>query len=145
MTGLSREREALGELLGSQKFGVLATDVDHQPYTNLIAYCVSEDLSFMLFATGRDTSKYRNISQNKKAAFLVDNSKNDQSDIEEAVAITAIGVAQEVEKDQALIRFYTNRHPALERFVRSKETALIMLRVSEYIIARFDTVTRVKP
>jgi nitroimidazol reductase NimA-like FMN-containing flavoprotein (pyridoxamine 5'-phosphate oxidase superfamily) len=138
-------KNTLSEVLVTQRFGVLATENDHQPYTNLLAYGVNSDLSVIVFATNRDTSKYRNIHKNGRVAFLVNNSKNETADLTGAVSITALGIAVEVEKDNFYTKLYIDRHPNLLRFIKKERTALIALKVSVYVIAGFNSVNKIKP
>jgi uncharacterized pyridoxamine 5'-phosphate oxidase family protein len=55
----------------TQRFAVLATQQGDQPYINLIAFATSDNHSFILFATSRNTQKYRNIQENEKVAILI--------------------------------------------------------------------------
>jgi len=56
-----------------ERFAVLATDDKGQPYTSLISYAVTPDLSKVIFATPKKTQKYRNILQARDVALLIDN------------------------------------------------------------------------
>ena len=82
-------------VLASQRFAVLATQSEGQPYGNLIAFAEAEDLRSLLFVTSRDTRKYSNTLVNKKVAVLIDNRTNQALDLNNAVAITALGTIEE--------------------------------------------------
>jgi general stress protein 26 len=146
MSTLSESGDALRQVLMTQRFAVLATQLNDQPYINLVAFATSDDHSFILFATSRNTQKYRNIQENKKVAILIDSRRNEPSDLTGALAITALGSAHEVTKDRKDIQVqnYIDRHPNLKDFIRRPETAIISVKVSEYILARFDSVERIK-
>jgi uncharacterized pyridoxamine 5'-phosphate oxidase family protein len=146
MSALSKPREVLQQVVIDQRFAVLATQQNDQPYINLIAFAASDDLSYILFATSRNTQKYRNIEENEKVAILIDSRRNEPSDLTGALAITALGSASEVAEDgiNSLVKNYLDRHPALVDFIRRPETAIIMVKITDYIIARFDRVERIQ-
>lgn len=98
----------------------------------------------LVFVTDRNTRKYRNIKGNNHLSLLIDNRTNQPSDITQAIAITVIGTAREevTSRDSYQVIFLA-RHPQLRQFVDNPNTALILVTVSEYIIAGFDKIQRV--
>ena len=87
-----------------------------------------------MVATYRATRKYHNLEADPRVALLVDNRSNLPSDIEQAIAVTALGQAKEVratEKNRFL-KIYLARHPHLEKFVSSPECALIKVKVERH-------------
>ena len=146
MSTLSKSGDVLRQVVMTQHFAVLATQQCDQPYINLVAFATSDDHSLILFATSRNTQKYRNIQDNKKVAILIDSRRNEPSDLTGALAITALGSAHEVKKDRKdiLLQNYIDRHPTLEEFLLRPETAIISVKITDYIISRFDRVERIK-
>jgi len=146
MFALSKSNDLLKQVLATQHFAVLATQDYKQPYINLVAFVASDDLSNILFATGRNTRKYRNIMENEKVALLIDSRRNDASDLTDALAITALGSADEITENSSdkLIITYLNRHPSLSEFFRRSETSIIRINVTEYILASFDKLERIQ-
>ena len=98
----------------------------------------------LVFITDRNTRKYRNIKENNHLSLLIDNRTNQPSDITQAIAITVIGTAREevTSRDRYQVIFLA-RHPQLKQFVDYPNSALILVTVSEYIIAGFDKTQRV--
>jgi nitroimidazol reductase NimA-like FMN-containing flavoprotein (pyridoxamine 5'-phosphate oxidase superfamily) len=145
MSEFSDSKDVINTLLASQHLGVLATQDSGQPYGNLIAFAVTADMKHIVFATNRNTRKYGNILANNKVAMLVDSRRNEQSDFNTAVALTAIGIAEEAtgNEKERLAATYLAKHPPLAEFVNSEESALINITVSDYIIARFNESKRV--
>jgi uncharacterized pyridoxamine 5'-phosphate oxidase family protein len=139
-------KDLLRQIMGTQRFAVLATLNDQQPYSNLVAFAVAEDLRQIIFATERSTQKYRNILSNNKVALLIDNRKNSQSDFTEALAITVLGVASELkgDRDEKLVQSYLGRHPSLGEFLQRPDTAVIRVMVTDYVLARFDGAERIR-
>jgi heme iron utilization protein len=132
------------EIINSQYFAVLSSVEEGQPYTNLIAFAVTEDLKLLIFVTSRNTLKYRNIIQNDRVSFLIDSRTNQPADITSAIAITVIGSAQEVtDSKKGFHSIFLNKHPHLSQFVYRPDSALMIVAVSEYIIAGFDKTQRV--
>jgi uncharacterized protein YhbP (UPF0306 family) len=138
---------ALSELLENQRLAVLSTRNGEQPYSNLICFVASDDLRNILFATTRSTRKYANLMHEARVALLVDNRSNDPADTFRALAVTALGVARELEGTEAeqARETYVARHPHLEEFVSSPSTALLRLDVEKYILVRrFQDVTELR-
>jgi hypothetical protein len=135
-------RGLLKSLLASQRFAVLATQLSGQPYNNLVVFAVTDDLNNLLFVTSRRTQKYANIMANKKAAMLIDNRTNQVSDLNVAVAVTALGIVKEVaaNKESPFLGVYTLKHPNLVEFINRPVNALMKLSVTDYIVASFDKV-----
>jgi len=135
------------ELLLLQRLAVLSTRNAEQPYSNLICFVASDDLKHILFATTRSTRKYANLMREARVALLADNRSNDPADTFRALAVTALGVARELEGDEAeqARRTYLARHPHLEEFVSSPSTAMLRLDVEKYILVRrFQDVTELR-
>jgi heme iron utilization protein len=130
--------------LDSQLFGVLATQSQEQPYTNLIAFAEAGHLRNIIFVTARNTRKYNNALNSKSVALLIDNRTNQASDLHSALAITALGSIDEViggEKDR-LSEIYLSKHPGLKNFLKNPLNALMRVTVKDYIIATFEGIRR---
>jgi uncharacterized pyridoxamine 5'-phosphate oxidase family protein len=135
--------ELLEEVLNTQYFAVLNTLGEGLPYSNLVSFAVTENLRALVFVTNRNTSKYKNIKENNNISLLIDNRTNQPSDVSQAIAITAIGTAcEEVENRSSLQAIFLARHPQLKQFVDDQNNAIMLITVSEYIIAGFDKIQR---
>ncbi len=133
----------LKEIIGAQYFAVLSTLGEGLPYSNLVSFAISDDLRTLVFITSRSTRKFRNIQENNSISLLIDNRTNQPSDISQAVAITVIGTAHEVRyKKNSFKDIFLSRHPQLKQFVDNPNNAIILVDVSEYIIAGFDKTQR---
>jgi general stress protein 26 len=131
--------QGVAELLRMQRFGVLATDNVGKPHNCLVAFAEENNLKCLLFATDRNTRKFRDVKVNPNVAILIDNRSNSESDLSNAIAVTARGSAQEasIEEHKQFAKLYLAKHPYLADFVSSPETALIKIIVNEYIVAVF--------
>jgi hypothetical protein len=83
---------------------------------------------------------------NNQVAMLIDNRSNSQSDLIEALAITALGSASELDGDRSdkLVHYHLNRHPYVAEFLQKPDTAVISVLVTDYILARFDRSERIR-
>jgi len=128
----------------SQRFAVLATQFEGQPYSNLVAFAEADNLKNLLFVTSRDTRKYSNTLASKKVAILVDSRTNQASDLNSAIAITALGTIEEVaaENKDYLSEIYLSKHPELRDFLHKPSSALMKVMVNSYVVATFDDVRR---
>ena len=138
----------LKELFSSQKLAVLSTQSEGQPYASLVSFVATDDLKYLLFATGRATRKYANLTADSRAALLVDSRSNRDSDLHRAIAVTATGIVDEVQgpdRDR-LVGLYLAKHPYLDEFVNSPSNALLRLKVETYVmVSRFQNVIVLHP
>jgi len=134
--------ELIKRLLASQRFAVLATQFEGQPYSNLIAFVEADNLRILLFVTSRNTRKYSNTLASKKVAILVDSRTNQALDLNNAVAVTSLGTIEEVGVDnkEYLSGVYLSKHPQLKQFLFKPSNALMRVSVTDYIVATFESV-----
>ncbi|MBP1747146.1 MAG: hypothetical protein H6Q54_1761 [Deltaproteobacteria bacterium] len=129
-----------------EPFAVLATDDNGRPYTSLISYAVTPGLNKIIFATPRETQKYRNIIRAKNVALLIDNRKRSvKANIMESEAITVVGIARSLRRGKRwdeMAAIFLKKHPGLEGFIRAETTVLITVEVTRYIhVGQFQTVS----
>ena len=137
----------LEQLFAAQRLCVLATQGRGQPYGSLVAFAEAEGIDCLLFATSRNSRKYSNLSSDPRVALIIDSRSNADADFSQALAVTATGSAHEArgEARDRLAKVYLAKHPHLEEFVRSPQTALCRVEVDEYVIAGFTEVVKLKP
>ena len=131
-------KEKLRELFTNQKLAVLSTQHSGQPYASLIAFAGKEDLKEIFFITPRTTRKFTNLSADPRVAVLINSSVNMESDFHEAVSVTALGTAKEIngtEKDEILIQYLT-KHPYLEAFAISPTCAVVSVTITTYVMVK---------
>ena len=138
--------QRLKGLFVSQRLCVLATQGGGQPYGSLVAFAESDDLKHLVFATRRDSRKYSNLVAEPRVALLIDSRSNRDSDFRDAIAVTAMGDAEESESGDrnGLVRTYLAKHPFLAEFISSPETALCLVDIECYVIARFGNVEKLQ-
>ncbi len=138
--------ELVKRLLASQRFAVIATQSEGQPYSSLVAFAEADNLRSLLFVTNRHTKKYSNTITSKKVAVLVDSRTNRASDLNKAIAVTALGTIEEVTTDNKdyLSGIYLSKHPQLEDFLHKPSNALMRVDVTDYIVASFESVRHLR-
>lgn len=122
---------------------MLATDDGGQPFTSLMAFAASEDLGQMVVLTERTGRKYANLVANRRVALLIDDRENNDSDVHDSVAVTAIGEAQEVgsEEGAALLQVFLTRHPYMAALAASPSCAIVRVQIRSYrVVSRFQEV-----
>jgi nitroimidazol reductase NimA-like FMN-containing flavoprotein (pyridoxamine 5'-phosphate oxidase superfamily) len=130
-----QQKKQLHELFTKQRFAVIATQASNEPYTSLVAFSSTEDLSYLIFATLRQTRKYENIRKNAKISMLIDNRENLSSDIKNAIAVTVVGNATEIkEKQQYFLDIHFRKHPYLREFLKNENCVLVGLSIEKIII-----------
>lgn len=136
--------EHLSALFQGQRLATLATQQDGQPYASLVAFVSSEDFKHLYFATPSTTRKYSNLKAENRVALLINSSANQVSDFHQAISVTAVGRATELEgaKREAAQEHYLAKHPYLNDFARSPTSAIIDVAVAAYYMVRnFQNVT----
>lgn len=128
----------LRELLGGQKLAVLSTHNGGQPYASLVAFAFSDDLGTLYFVTPRTTRKFSNLQRDRRMALLITSSTNRETDFHEAMAVTVVGSAAEIQgpDKEAALDHYIARHPYLEDFARSPTCAFVRVSAHTYILVK---------
>lgn len=129
-------RKLLELLLSRQNLAVLATVGGSQPYVNLVAFSSTDDLKTLYFVTSRMTRKFDNLLKNPQVSLLVNNSTNQETDFQTAMAVTILGSAVEItgEEKERILSSYLQKHPSLLEFVRSPSSAIIKVDISALIL-----------
>jgi nitroimidazol reductase NimA-like FMN-containing flavoprotein (pyridoxamine 5'-phosphate oxidase superfamily) len=142
-----QQKKQLHELFTKQRFAVIATQASNEPYTSLIAFSSTENLSYLIFATLRQTRKYENLIQNTKISMLIDNRENLSSDVKNAIAVTVVGNATEIiDNRQHFMDIHLKKHPYLKEFLQDANCALIGLSVEKiFIVRQFQQITFLDP
>jgi len=123
------KKEYITRILKSSKFAVLATEGDGQPHASLIAITPFGNFRQLIFATYRNTRKYRNLVHNSKVAVLIEGGYAKSKDLKKSIVLTIIGHSEEIsiEESEAAFNTHLKRHPEMESFMLSPDCALIMV------------------
>ena len=138
-------KDRLQSLEKTERYAVLATDSDGQPYTSLIAYALTDDLKGLVFATPKNTSKHKNILRNPRVSVHIDNRCSSDCDYLNTESVTIIGTAHPLRKGRKrteLSAVLMKKHSKLSTFIKSSTTALIYIDVTHYVhVSRFQSIS----
>ncbi len=140
-------QQTVRTLLESQAQGVLATQHDQQPYTSLMAFAVTPDLRWIVFATYRATQKHANLLANPHVSLLIDSRTNESVDYHDAVAISAQGTVSRVDgaRRAETLQLYLRKHSELSDFVTAADCVLLQLEVERYyVVSQFQNVVELR-
>ncbi len=128
--------EKIRRLLADQQLAALATQDDSGPYLSLMAFAVSRDLDSLLIATKRGTRKFANILKNPKVALLIDNRTAGGADLNNTMALTILGTAQEPEEEEKafLTERFRKQHPGMQVFLDDPGCILLEIKTEKYIL-----------
>jgi nitroimidazol reductase NimA-like FMN-containing flavoprotein (pyridoxamine 5'-phosphate oxidase superfamily) len=134
MNNLKTSREYIEDVLKLNKFAVLATDGNGQPHTSLIAITPFESFRQLIFATYRNTLKYRNLVNNSKVAVLIESRDANMKGLQKSIVLTIIGHTEEISiaENEAAYRAHLKRHPEMESFMLSSDCVLIRVIAQSY-------------
>ena len=129
MNKKSTTKEYIKYVLKTSRFAVLATEGDGQPHASLIAITPLGSYRQLIFATYRNTLKYRNLVHNSKVAVLIEGGYAKSKDLKKSIVLTIIGHTEEIRITEYEEAFNTHlkRHPEMESFMLSSDCALIMV------------------
>ena len=127
-------KEYIEGVLKTCRFAVLATEGDGQPHTSLIAITPFGSLRQLIFATYRNTIKYRNLTHNSKVAVLIEGEYVNMKGLKESVVLTIIGHTEEISiaENKEALHTHLKRHPEMESFMLSSDCVLILVIPQSY-------------
>jgi nitroimidazol reductase NimA-like FMN-containing flavoprotein (pyridoxamine 5'-phosphate oxidase superfamily) len=127
-------KEYIEEVLKASRFAVLATEGDGHPHASLIAITPFGKSRQLIFATYRNTLKYRNLEHNNKVAVLIEGEYVNMNGLNESVVLTIIGHTEEISisDNEAAYQAHLKRHPEMGSFMLSSDCAIIMVIARSY-------------
>jgi len=134
MNKQSTLKEYIEGALQTSRFAVLATESNGQPHTSLIAITPFGSSRKLIFATYRNTLKYRNLVHNSKVAVLIESGDVIMKDLQKSIVLTIIGQTEEIsrEENEAAYQAHLKQHPQMESFMLSSDCALILVSAQSY-------------
>jgi len=126
--------EYIEAVLKTSGFAVLATEGNGQPHTSLIAITPFENYRQIIFATYRNTLKYRNLSHNNKVAVLIESRVININGLKQSVVLTIIGHTQEISisGNESTYQAHLKQHPEMESFMLSSDCVLLRVIAQSY-------------
>jgi uncharacterized pyridoxamine 5'-phosphate oxidase family protein len=143
MNNLKPSREYIVDVLKLNKFAVLATESGGQPHASLIAITPFDNFRQLIFATYRNTRKFRNLSHNGKVALLIENGDANIKDLKGTIVLTIFGHTEEISLAvyEAACQAHLKRHPEMKSFMLSSDCALILVIAQSYqVVSGLDDI-----
>jgi nitroimidazol reductase NimA-like FMN-containing flavoprotein (pyridoxamine 5'-phosphate oxidase superfamily) len=147
MNKQSKIKESIEGIIKTRRFAVLATEGEGQPHTSLIAITPFGSFLQLIFATYRNTRKYRNLVRNSKVAVLIEGEYVNMKGLKESIVLTIIGLTEEIRmaENEAASHAHLKRHPEMESFMLSSDCALIMVIAQSYqVVYGIDDIRWIK-
>jgi nitroimidazol reductase NimA-like FMN-containing flavoprotein (pyridoxamine 5'-phosphate oxidase superfamily) len=138
--------QRIRKIIISQSIAVLGTSKNDEPYSCLVAYATTHDISHFIFATMRQRLKYRNLSVNPRVSLIIDNRDEKSSDFNETTSITVLGTAQDIigPEREEYASILLKQHDSLTDFVSSPDCAVIRVDVDKiYVVSEFESVVTI--
>ena len=137
-------RKYIEDILQTCRLAVLATEAHGQPHASLIAITPIQGFRQIIFATYRNTRKFKNMVHNGRVAVLIQGEDPDSPNRKKGFALTGFGNIEEVELSEweKAMHAHLEKHPDLVNFLNSGDLVLIRIKVEEYQVVRgIDDVT----
>jgi len=134
MNNLRTSKEYIADVLKHNKFAVLATEGNGQPHTSLIAITPFGSSSQIIFATYRNTLKYRNLLNNSKVAVLIESREANMKGLQKSIVLTIIGHTEEIgiAENESAYRTHLKQHPEMESFMLSSDCVIFRIIAKSY-------------
>jgi uncharacterized pyridoxamine 5'-phosphate oxidase family protein len=134
MNKKSELNEFIGDIIKTIDLAVLATEGDGQPHASLIKISPFKGSNHLVFATYRNTLKYRNIQNNNKVAVLIESCVINNKGLKKNVVLTIIGYTEEVSfaENEAAYQAHLKQNPELELFMLSPDCTLLKVIAQSY-------------
>ena len=134
MNKKSEVKELIEGIIKTIDLAVLATEGDGQPHASLIKISPIQSSNHLVFATYRNTLKFRNIKKNNQVAVLIESSIINDKGLKQCVILTIIGYTEEVNatENEAVYQAHLKRHPDMESFMLSSDCALLKIIAQSY-------------
>lgn len=143
--GVADVAKRLNVLASKESFAVLSTNEQGRPYASLISFALTPDLRTIIFATPKNTRKFKNIRETNHVALLIDNRSNKSKNFIETQAITILGKASAIRRGRQWLEYagiFLKKHPDLEGFINASTTALVAVTIDSCVhVGNFQTVT----
>ncbi len=127
-------KEYIEGALQTSRFAVLATVGEGQPHTSLIAITPFGSSGQLVFATYRNTLKYRNLTHNSKVSVLIESRDINNKGPHKSIVLTIVGHTEEISiaENEAIYEAHLKRHPEMESFMLSSDCVIIRIIARAY-------------
>ncbi|TFG14671.1 hypothetical protein EU537_03100 [Candidatus Thorarchaeota archaeon] len=139
-------RSTVSNVFSNQRIAVLGVSKNDDPYSCLVAFVVTDDLRYVIFATMRARKKYRYMQANPRVTLMIDDREHKPTDYTNTTSIAVVGTAQEVDgtKRSDYAQLLLNKHPTLTDFVESEDSAIMEVKIEDmYVVDNFESLRKI--
>jgi len=142
--------ERMKRLVKENDICVLATAADNRPHCSLMAYACDDTGLEILMATKRDSTKYRNLTNNPSVSLLIDTrAENPGKERSQTKALTVAGRCEGVPLAAVSdgMKRLQERHPHLKDLLKEPDVALFVVKAESFLLlegvteAHFESVS----
>ena len=144
--------DRMRDLVKRKDICVLATVAENKPHCSLMAYVVDDDCREIYMVTGRETTKFKNLTDNPLVSLLIDTREEHAGNLRpEAQALTVSGMFERIgdEKQKRNIeRKLLEKHPHLSAILEDEGSEIFCIKVQSFLLldgllkAHFETIQR---
>jgi nitroimidazol reductase NimA-like FMN-containing flavoprotein (pyridoxamine 5'-phosphate oxidase superfamily) len=127
--------EKIKQIIKDEKFCVLATAMENNPYCSLMAYAVDDVCKRLYMVTMTDSEKYRNLMTNDSVSILID-TRGRMNDMP-VKALTITGSFFEIRDEKRVVEAkdkLKKRHPDLEVFFKSGLSSVFYVEIRSILL-----------
>ncbi len=140
MISVNRDRrmimlEKIRGIVKNEKFCVLATSMDNNPYCSLMSYVADDDCRRLYMVTMTDSEKYRNLVSNDSVSILID-TRGSMNDLP-VKALTITGRFFEIRDEKRVAEAkekLQKRHPDLDLFFKGGLSSVFYVEVRSVLL-----------
>lgn len=117
---------------------VLATTAGGSPHCSLMAYATDPECREIYMVTQKDTTKYKNLSENPKVSLLIDTrDENPGPRRPDAKALTVDGVFARIndpQKEAEVRSKLLETHPHMKTFLDQPDAEVFAIRITSFLL-----------
>lgn len=130
--------ETIKALVKEKDICVLSTVSGQIPHCSLMAYATDEDCREIYMVTHKQTTKFRNLTENPIVSLLIDTrEEHTGARRPEAKAVTVdgvVGTMEDGEKRRKARSRLLQRHPHLEEFLDHPDAEILCIKVGSFLL-----------
>jgi nitroimidazol reductase NimA-like FMN-containing flavoprotein (pyridoxamine 5'-phosphate oxidase superfamily) len=130
--------DRIRDLVRGRDICVLATVSGQRPHCSLMAYLADDECGEIYMVTGRQTTKYKNLSANPEVSLLIDTREEHASgNRQNARALTVDGTFKPIEEEGKKRRIagrFRERHPHLKAIMDDPDSQLVCVKVRSFLL-----------
>lgn len=136
--------EEMKSLVEQKKTCVLATASDNNPHCSLMAYVTDDNCGEIYMITGRNTKKFRNLSENPSVSLLIDTREEDYGSESpggvRAITVSGVFTPLHDENKESLIRAkMTSRHPNIKDLIEQPDSEILCIKIISFLLLKGPT------